>query len=102
MITLKMAREMAERSAELTFSNLVSERPIYWLRDEVIGEKNCWLFLKSKDLKFRDEAARAWAAWAIVISKRGKEIAVADHYEYPVSLRQYLAEISDYLEIQGE
>lgn len=102
MITLEMARERAEKSAELTFSNLVTDRPIHWLRDDVIEEKNCWLFLKSKDLNFRDEAAKAWSDWAIVISKKGKEIAIADHYDDPVSLREYLAEISHYLEIRGE
>jgi hypothetical protein len=67
----------------------------------VFEEKNCWLFLKNKSLVYRENCEQ-WTDAAIVISKKGKVMVVADHHEDEAALKGYLEKISIYLETRGE
>lgn len=102
MITLERARELAESSIRISLAPLVAETPKHWLRDGQMEGTNCWLFLKARDLKFKDEKCAAWADTAIVVSKKGTVVSIADHYEDEAALREYLAKMSAYLESRGE
>jgi hypothetical protein len=101
MISLEQARVLAEENAKSCFADFVMVVPNNWLREAVFEEKNCWLFLKNKSLVYRENCEQ-WTDAAIVISKKGKVMVVADHHEDEAALKGYLEKISIYLEARGE
>ncbi len=58
-------------------------------------------FFEKKSLIYRENCEQ-WTDAAIVISKKGKVMIVADHHEDEAALIKYLNEISAYLEKTGE
>ena len=101
MVTFEEARKLAEAEADSYFSNLVTETPSAWLGEKVLEERNCWLFLKVPNIKFRSDSV-SWADTAFVVSRRGTVLTVADHYENQDELKRYLRKLSEYLEARNE
>ena len=101
MIDLDFARVKAEKLAEACLGGMVRTKPESWLRSDHLEAKNCWLFLKAQGIDFLPNCAES-ADMAFVVSKRGKEMSVADHHEDMAALQAYLQEVSAYLERRGE
>jgi hypothetical protein len=101
MLSLEQARVLAEENAKSCFADFVAVVPTNWLREAVLEEKTCWLFLKNKSLIYRENCEQ-WTDAAIVISKKGKVMIVADHHEDEIALARYLGEVSVYLANRGE
>lgn len=101
MISLEQAKVLAESVAESCFANLVAVPPESWIRTNFFEEENCWLFLKNDHLLFRENCEDSADA-AIVISKKGTTMTVADLGEDESALKEYLKKISDYLGNRGE
>lgn len=97
MLSFERAKVLAEEAAESYFSRLVETRPSSWTRAKCFEEKNCWLFLKREDLHFKTGAARHADA-AIVVSKNGNVMTVADLREDEQALIEFLKKASEHLE----
>ena len=101
MIDFESARIKAEKLAEACLGGMVRSIPETWLRSEHLEAKNCWLFLKTHGIDFLPDCQES-ADMAFVVSKKGKEMSVADHHEDMTALRAYVEEVSAYLQRRGE
>ena len=101
MIEVFTARAKAEELARACLNEIVSRQPERWLRLEHMEAPNCWLFFKADGIEFLPGCEES-ADMAFVVSKRGKEMTIADHHGDMVALESYLQEVSAYLGRRGE
>jgi hypothetical protein len=95
------ATAIAEKAAMKHFARYVEQPPLRWISENFLEASNCWLFLRDNDVML-NEYGRVSADAAIVVSKKGKVMIVADHNRDMEKLRQYLSNVSKYLADRNE
>jgi len=97
--TLYEAREIASDLAAFDTASDIEDRSIPVLQDDYLEAEYCWMFFRNKAIVIAPE--RALSDCAYCISKHGHGRSIADYFNDPVRLREYLQIMSGHFKERG-
>jgi hypothetical protein len=98
--SLEEARLIAETAAKKTLASCVNQNCSNLLEENVFEAEFCWFFFRNRMIICPPETSLAWS-WAFAVSKRGELRSIADFYEEPEKLYEYLEVMSKHFKEKG-
>lgn len=95
-ITFGEAKAMAKERASNILGKYKKEKNMPFLEEKFQEAECCWIFFRNREIKGKIEESLDWNR-AYAISKRGTRLTIADFFDEPEKLGEYLQRLSDHL-----
>ena len=93
--TFEQAKKIAEECAFKNLSPFMCDKTMNILDDNYLEAECCWFFFRNKLIKGSTAQVLRWFC-AYAVSKRRKLRIIADFYDEPIKLGEYLVVMSNY------